>query len=157
MGPTQFLILPKNRHRLSKTEPFPVRCLRLRHVEHECLIEHCHWDRTSLPLPPFFFFVDAADVFRCSIHRLCFSSTGKGTIRRVRLLYSPRQTVVIGLHHHLRLGYDSINQAQISRTDSVRDTLNWNLQKTSSSVELLSENCRNVFFKNMRHLWTLLW
>ena len=42
-------------------------------------------------------------------------------------------------------------------TDSVLDTLHGNSKKISRvSDELLHENCRNVFFKNMRKLLTLL-
>ena len=38
-------------------------------------------------------------------------------------------------------------QAQISTTDYIWDTLHGNSKQTSSSVDLLHENCRNVFSK----------
>ena len=40
-------------------------------------------------------------------------------------------------------------QAQISTTNYIWDTLHGNSTKTSSSGELLNQNCRNVLFKNM--------
>ena len=47
-------------------------------------------------------------------------------------------------------------QAQVSKTDYIWDTLHGNNKKTSITGELLHENCRNVFFKNRRQVWTSL-
>ena len=68
------------------------------------------------------------------------------TIPKVATLRSAWRQFAMGLY-----------KAQISTTDYIWYTLHGNSRNRWSSGKLLHDNCRNLFFKNMRQIWTLLW
>ena len=122
-GPNSILTLPKNRHRLSKTVPFP--CLLPQTVS--CRARMIDWTLALgskiAPPPAFFFFVDAAHFLRCGTHRLCFVTQEKeltdACVYCMKWCYILIACITalgaarLGLwsaDHHLRLRYDSINQ-----------------------------------------------